>query len=461
MSGLSSKLTYKGFSVLPLLLFIPLAVLSGSDHWAYDEAMTCVNIVDITPAQLFHYEKFRYANHHLLNSLYFHFLYHSGADLMWLFRLPSLLAFFFYYFFIAQLLTQQDGYKLNHIDQLMLFLWPYSIYFAQARGYSIAMVAFLGALYFFKLYLKEAQVKNLLFFVLLSCLACISIFSFLFPFAAMMVILGLQRFKEIIRSPVRIIVLAICLPAVLYVVDKGQLVSKYDPSIIASDTLFRGGTLSSMISFMALMDFAPDNVFVIFKWLITLTLIPVLILMVTRMKMYVEITIVLVTLLLLIVAHYAMGAMYPLYRGVAYMVILLLLSFAYSNFKRNIFYTTHFLAIIVVGCTYLGYIFWFKAQKSTYDVLTYSLKDKSTILIDHYHMSAAADNYVHFDGKLDVVTLDSEDTTGFNNTAENARYIVCQPERMSVYKHKDEFEEVYPVASFFYYNKVFYKRKGH
>lgn len=459
MQGFLSKLTYKGFSVLPLLLFIPLAILSSSHHWAYDEAMTCVNVVGNDPAELFAYSKFRYANHHLLNSLYFYFLYHAGVDAMWLFRLPSLLAFFFYYLFISRLLTQQQGYKLNHIDQLMLFLWPYAIYFAQARGYGIAMVAFLGALYYFKAYLREAQLKDLLYFVLLNCLASISIFSFLFPLAAMMIILGLLRFREIIKSPVRIIVLALCIPVVLYVVDKGQLVSKYDPSIIASESLFKGGTLSSMISFMALMDFAPDKVFLVFKWLITLTLLPVLVLMVRRAKLHIEISIVLVTLLLFIAAHYAMGAMYPLYRGVAYMVALILLSFAYSNFRKNIFFTIHFLAIIVVGCTYFGYLFWFNAQKCTYDVLTYAQKDNAAILIDDYHMSAQADDYVHFDGKMDVVTLDSENEAAFNSTADTAGYIVCRPERMDSYAGKENFEKVYTVASFFYYNKVFYKRK--
>lgn len=459
MQELSQKLSYKGVSLLPLLLFIPLAILSGSDHWAYDESLTYRYITDITPGQLVAYEKFKLANHHLLNSLYYYFLHNVGAKSMFLLRLPSLIAFFFYYLFIGKLLKQQDNYQLNHIDQLMLFLWPYSIYFAQARGYGIAMVAFIGALYFYKQYLRGAEVRHLLYYVLLSCFASISLFSFLFPFAAMMIILGIQRFKEIITSPVRIIVIALCLPVVWYVVDKGQIVSEFDVNIIGSESLLKGGTLSSVISFMALMDFAPVDVFIVFKWLITLTIIPAVFILVKRGKLYIELTIILVTILLLMFAHYAMGALYPLYRGVAYLVILLLLSFAYSNFKRNIFYTVHFLAIIVVGITYFGYLFWFKSQKCTYDVLTYSLQDSSTIVIDHYHNSAEADNYMYFNGKLDIVTLDSEDTLSYNNSLDTANYLVCMPERFALYGKKDEFEKVYPVASFFYYNKVFYKRK--
>lgn len=461
MQGLSSKLSYKGVSLLPLLVFIPLAILSASDHWAYDEALSYVNVIHLSPQQLIQYDEFKLANHHILNSLYMNLLASAGIKGLFFYRLPSLLAFFVYYLFIGRLLKQQKGYQLNHIDQLLLFLWPYSIYFAQARGYGVAMVSFVGALYYFKEYLKGAELKHLLYFILLSCLSSVSIFSFIFPFAAMVIILGLKRFREIITSPARIVIIAICIPVLIYVADKGQIVSANDPSIIGKESLFRGGTISSLISFLSLMDFAPDKYFYIFKWLITLTMLPVLFLMIKRGKLSVEITIVLVTLLLLVFSHYAMGALYPVYRGVAYMILLLLLSFVYANFKRNIFFSLHFMVLIAVGCFYIGYLFYFKAQNCTYDLLTYASDKNGTILIDDSHWSAAADNHMYFNDRYDIVTLDCDDSTRFENTLDTAGYVVCRPGRLALSRSKDDFEAVWPLSSFIYYNKVFYKRKSH
>ena len=457
--NLLSKFTYKGVSLLPLFLFIPLLILSFSDHWAYDESLSYVSIIGLSPWEIITYSPFNLANNHVLNSLYYLLLQKNDVQSLFWFRLPSLIAFFFYYYLIGRLLKQKDDYQLRHIDQLMLFLWPYSIYFAQARGYGIALVGFAAGLYFYKEYLKDAKVKHLLYFVLLNCLASISLFSFIFPFAAMIIIVGLRRFREIITSPVRILVLAISLPVAWYAATMGQIASEFDPGIIGRDTLFKGGTISSLISFMSLMEFAPDHVFIACKWLITLTMLPVLFYMVKRATLHIEITIILVTLALLVFAHYTMGAMYPVYRGVAYMIFLFLLSFVYSNYKRNIFYTIHFSAIILVGIVYLGYIFHFKAQKCSNDYLVEVAADPGVIIVDDGHKTAWADNYMQYRDTLKVVSLQSFDTAGFDNTLDTAKYLVCKPERFALCKRQDEFEPQYRVSTFFYYNTVFYKRK--
>lgn len=456
----SSKLTYKGVSVLPLILIIPLILLAGSQHWAFDESWSFVSVLDLTPTQIIAYDQFNLANNHVLNSLYFYLLQRMGVNLMLLYRLPALLAFFLYFYFVSKLLKLHKGYQLRHIDQLMLYLWPYFIYFAQGRGYGPAMAAFAGALYFFKLYFNEGRRRHLLYFILLSCLSMVSIFSFLFPFAAMMIILVLRRFKDIFHSPVQILIIAISIPFVLYVADKGQIVSRCDPSIIGRDSLFRGGTISSLISYMSLMEFAPDRVFYILKALFSLTLLPVIYLVVKRKKWYIEITIVVVTLLLLVVAHYVMGAMYPVYRGVAYIIFLLLLSFAYSNFRRNLFFTIHFSAVILIGCVYMGYLFYFQSRNSAYDVVSYCLKAPGVLLVDENHMGAQADNHLYFHDALQIVTIDSEDSTVFENTLDTGKYVVCRPARLALSRSKEHFEPVFPVASIFYNNKVFYKRKS-
>lgn len=457
--SLLSKLTYKGVSILPLLLIIPLVVLAFSDHWAYDESLSYVSIIGLSSGEIISYSKFNLANNHVFNSLYYLLLERNDVQSLFWFRFPNLIAFFIYYHFIVRLLRQKEDYQLRYVDQLMLFLWPYFIYFAQARGYSIALVCFAGGLYFYKEYFKSEAKKYLLYFVLLNCLASLSLFSFVFPFGAMIIIVGIRKFRQIVSSPLSILILAISLPVAWYVADKGQIVSEFDPGIIGRDSLFKGGTISSLISFMSLMEFAPDQVFLACKWLITITMLPVLFFMVKRAKLHIEITIILVTLLLLVFAHYTMGAMYPVYRGVAYMVFLFLLSFTYSNFKRNIFYTIHFSAIILVGIVYLGYLFHFKAQKCSNDYLVEVAADPGVIIVDDGHKTAWADNHMQYRDTLDVVSLQSFDTVGFDNTLDTAKYLVCTPERFALCKHQNEFEPVYSVSTFFYYNSIFYKRK--
>lgn len=461
MQTTASRFTYKGISLLPLLLLIPLVILCFSDHWAYDEATTYVKVMDVSWMDIVNYNIYNLANNHVLNSLYFKWLQQLGADNLFFFRLPSLLAFFFYYLYIGKLLRMKADYQLHHIDQLMLFIWPYLVYFAQGRGYGIAMTAFIAGLYHYKLYLEESKPRHLLYFVLLNCLASLSIFSFLYPFAAMVIIVGIRRFMEIIKSPIRILIFVMAIPVVFYVAVKGIVVSECDPAVIGRETLFKGGSISSIISFLALMEFAPDKLFFILKALISITMVPVLFLLVKRTRWHIEITIILVSILLLVVSHYAMGALYPVYRGVAYIIMLLLLSFAYTNFKRNYFITAHFMAIILSGCIYLGYLFYFKAQKCSYDALQDVKYKTDMVLVGENHPGTSADNYMYFNGSYNVLTIDSDDSTTFERTLDTANYLICKPEQLAWSRNRDYFEEMYPVASFFYYNKIFYKRKGH
>lgn len=459
MQHSSSWLTYKGVSALPLLMAIPLLLLGLSDHWSYDEAMTYMSIQDSTPFEIIKYEKYRLANNHVLNSLYFRWLEDMGVKSLLLFRLPNFLMFFAYFLLVSRILKKQEGYQLRHIDQLALYLWPYYIYFAQARGYSLAMVAMLGALIALKSFVKEGKPQQLLYIVLLGSVSSLSIFSFIFPFAAMLIVAGLYRFSQVIKSPLHWLILALTLPIVWYIFDKGQVVSEYDPAIIGRDTLFRGGTLSSLISFISLNEFAPRNVFLVLKVLVSVTLVPVVFILVKRGKIYIELTVAFVSVLLLVVAHYAFGAMYPLYRGAAYIIILVLLAFTYSNFKKSIFNTLHFSVIIICGLVYMSYLFYFQSQKSMDNVLAVVAADPGPVLIQDVHPAPLAVNHMRYNDALDLDVCITYDTACFDRTLATAKYVICFEERVALAGREDEFELQFKVATFFYYNKYFYKRK--
>src|SRR5690606_6585054 len=368
-------------------------------------------------------------------------------------------AFFAYFWIVSALLKRQEGYQVRHVDQLMLYLWPYSFYFAQARGYGLAMVAMLGALLALKRYLDEGKPQQLLGIVLLGSLSCISIFSFIFPFAAMLIVAGVARFRQVIRSPLQWLIFALALPAAWYVFDKGQVVSKYDVSIIGGESLIRGGTLSSLISFLALNELVPDSVFLSLKVLVIISLVPALFILIRRGKIYLELTVALVSILLLVVAHYAFGAMYPLYRSAAYILILLYLAFCYSNFRKTVFYTLHSTAVIICGVVFLGYLFYFMAQKNMHDALAEVAGDPGLVLMQEFDLAPMAVKYMYYNDSLDIHPCLANDTPCFERPLDKVKYVICFEDRLKLAGVEDEFELRYKVASFLYFNKYFYKRK--
>lgn len=449
-----------GVSAWPLLLFVPLLVLGVSSHWSYDEATTYVNVLKRTPGEIIAFEQFNLANNHVLNSLYFYWLAKMDVRELFLYRLPNLLLFIPYFLIIGRLLKEQTGYQLRHVDQLMLYMWPFLVYFAQGRGYAAAMVCLAGALLFMKQYLRDGKTVQLLGFVLLSAIGSLSIFSFLFPFVAMVIVLALKRFRQIIKSPVSIGLLALLIPVLLYIFDKGQVITRNDPDIIGRDSLFRGGTLSSLISFLTLNEFAPNSVFYFFKAIFCLTLIPVAVIFLRRTTWYIELTVAIVTLLLLVVSHYVFGAQYPIYRGAAYLILLLFLGMAYSGFRKSIFFTAHFAVIIGIGLTYFGILFWYWSQKGMEDVLADASERPGTVLVHDKHPATLATALMQYGNTINVVNDCTEyDYACFDNALDTAQYVICKPGRLELAGRESDFELKYRVATFFYFNKCYYVRK--
>ncbi len=452
-------LTYNGVSYLPLILSIPFIILAFSDHWAYDEAWSYIAAIDTNPWEIITYSKFKYANNHVLNTLYFYYLQLAGVKSIFLYRLPAVLSFFIYYHFISRLLKSEEGYAVRHLDQLVLYLWPYSVYFFQGRGYGLAMASFVGALFFFKQYLKGGLVKHLLYFVLLGVLSSVSLFSFLFPFVAMVIILGISRFSSIIKSPVRILVLALYLPVMWYIYDKGSIVNEYDTNIIGSNSLLQGGTISSLISFSSIMDFVPYKVFITFKVMITGTLLTLLYIFIKRKKWYVELSVIAVTLLLFVLSYYLVGAQYPMYRGVAYLILLVYLPFVYSHFKKNKMMGAHFVAVLIIGVTYVSILFYYTAQKSTKDVLADVSKDPHAILFEDIHRAGKAVNHMFHNDTLQVINCPTDSTGKFMRTIDTVKYVLCSPQTIDTLQLTDKFELQYKVATFLAFDKAFYIRK--
>lgn len=70
-------------------------------------------------------------------------------------------------------------------------------YFTLGRGYGLAVGSFAFSVYFFLRSIDSQRVRDLYSFVFWGLLSCISIFSFLYPFLAQLLILTWYKRKEL------------------------------------------------------------------------------------------------------------------------------------------------------------------------------------------------------------------------------------------------------------------------
>lgn len=453
------KTILRHYTIIPFLVLIPLIIFAFSGKIAYDESTTYYNVLNRTPAELIAYEGYNSANHHLLNSLYYYVLQQLGIINLFIYRLPSFLLFFVYAVLLNKFLRSRKDYRLNYIDLAALYLWPYTIYFAQARGYALALVAFAVAFWYLKQYLRSSNPKHLFYIVFAGIISTLSIFSFLFPVIAVLAVVVVYRFREVMTSPARLLVLAMYIPVLYYVYQKGQIITEFDLNIIGGDSLFLGGTLSSMVSFMSLINFLPHHYFLILKLLYFATLVPALFIMVKRKEWHIEVLVILVTLLLLVLAHTLAGAMYPLFRGAAYILFLFYLALAYTNFKRHIFITIHMATICMIGVLYFCVIFWIHSHKDCGDVLTDISKSPGVLLDADMNRCSDTYNDMYHNNSINIIHCNMDDTACVLDKIDSARYVICTDKIYEAANMKESFIKMYKVTTFFDYRHTFYMRK--
>ena len=105
------------------------------------------------------------ANNHFLNSFFGHQLFKIFGDNFGLLRLPNLLSFPLYFWGTYQLTKQLKTPWLKIIGVLVLNTIPFIIeFFSSARGYGLSMGFFLCSLVFFRSYIRDVRIKDLLLF---------------------------------------------------------------------------------------------------------------------------------------------------------------------------------------------------------------------------------------------------------------------------------------------------------
>lgn len=355
-----------------LVFLIALIFFACYNDWIYDESTSYNGVINNSIWQLLTYSKFKLANSHVINSLYFSLLQHVNITDVIYYRLLSLVGFLLFFIANSRILKLL---KINSFYIIFLTIAPYFFYFTYGRGYALAIGCFAMSFYYLLKYSKDQQVKYEYLIVLFGALSSLSIFSFLYGFLSILIVFGvfkLKRLKSIHTFLLSFFVLAL----LLYIYKMGKIVNANDPSIIGINnfSFFKYGTVSSIFSDFSYRDYLVNLFFnaansiraiTCFKLFITLcVIIPMFYIRkanfrkidLTNIKTILVLLIVL-PFLIMVAAHIFANALYPLTRAVFYLHYLILLFVLVSTVgysKKIIFYAP----VIIICFTSLIYIFY-------------------------------------------------------------------------------------------------------
>lgn len=307
---------------LVLVLFI-----AFTREWEYDEAWSYMGVQSSGFADILRYTTFHFANNHLINSLYFKVLQSVGLRQVFFYRLLSIAGFLLFYLAASGILRML---KVNYYFIVFLLITPFFLHFSLGRGYSLAIGSFAMSVYYLLKYRETPKTKYEYAIVLFGALATLSIFSFLFGFLAICLLLALFKRKQPINIHT-LLLLLISVAVVLYVYRIGKIINSTDPDIVGSDSLIKSGTVSSI--FTDLSFYSGLKYFSWYKYFKIAVIASAIVLLVIGWRRNaglpgnrtILLALLLISLLLMIAAHLAAGAKYPVGRAVFYLEFLLLL----------------------------------------------------------------------------------------------------------------------------------------
>ena len=407
------------------IFFVPVFFIAYRAEWQYDEAWTYLGILHSSAKDIAEYKQFRLANNHVLNSLYFHLLQGWGIKTELMYRLVSLLSFALHYLYLYKLL-KQNGYKAGNMSYLVFFLMPYMWFFSLGRGYAPALAAFTAAWYYYRSFEISKNERALLFFVLAGCVASLSLFSFVFPFVAMLLLLVVQNLSYLLK-PRRILILLPVIPVMAYVFFMGRTVNRFDEYIVGGNSLFSNGALSSIISYLSLSDMVAAKIFLALKIAVCASLLPAAIVLVKRKVLYTEHLVMLMTIILMVLSHVLFGSKYPMFRGLMYMVLLMYLPFVYSNARANIFVSAHLVVLMAIGSYNIGMLVDRSMKHKSYDVLAYMAGRKQILFVDNVNPNIVLYNHLYFGDSIKLVQYEMEEPLvekSFYRALDTAVYVV-------------------------------------
>lgn len=328
------KFKYKGFKSKEFLVFLiflfSFSLLSIFLDWHYDESWTFRDIKENSLIDLLTYNKFKYANNHLFNSLLFRICQVLEVKQMIFYRLLSLIGFCLYYYGVLKLLKY---FELPFYNVFFFLITPFFFYFSLGRGYGLALGSFVLSFYYLISVFHEKRIKSEYLFLLFGVISSLSIFSFIYIFIASLIVYGIYKLKTGINIHLFIIGL-ISIITVFYIYFLGKIVNDFDTYTPSSNSFIKDGTLSSIISDLTYFSFFKEYSFYAYiKYgFIVLCILPFikykLIIKAGLLdkKYFLPVLLIAVSFLLMIIAHMVTTAKYPLNRAIYFIHFLIFLT---------------------------------------------------------------------------------------------------------------------------------------
>lgn len=285
----------------------------------FDEALTYLDYVTKSYIAIFTEESI--ANNHFLNTVLIKFFVDRFGVSEFVLRIPALIGAAIYLttaYYISKLLFK-NIYFLASV--LLLITSPLIMDFLPiARGYSLALGFFMVALYYF---LKEEHAEIV---ILMATLSVLSVLSFLYVYAALLLLLVVRELI-LIRFDVKSLIVKVVLPSgislsFLYLTLFGQVTAmqKGDQFYFGGTVGFWQDTIWSIINYNLY-----ENKYLsveLFQAIVILTIAILLLLIAygTREKQLMTICSLIFLLIMLINIHHLMGTRFILDRAAIFFV---------------------------------------------------------------------------------------------------------------------------------------------
>ena len=167
----------------------------------------------------------------------------------------------------------------------------------------------------------------------MGILSCLSIFSFVYIFVSILIVYSFFKIKHI-KSIHTIILFLLSICTLFYVYYLGKIVNDFDHYIPGGDSLFKNGTISSLISdFTLFVDFEEYNSQNYIKVILVLTIMTPLFFLrrffrsIEFKKDLIPLLLIILSFILMVIASKFTTAKYPLNRAIFYVHFLLIFSF--------------------------------------------------------------------------------------------------------------------------------------
>jgi len=447
-----------------LIAFIFFALYND---WIYDETTSYNGVRNNSVWELLTYSKFKLANNHIINSLYFRLLQQGGIIDVVYYRLLSLVGFLLFFIANSRILRLL---KINNLYLIFLTVAPYFFYFTYGRDYALAIGCFAMSFYYLLKYSKDQQVKYEYLIVVFGAISTLSIFSFLYGFLSILVVFGIFKIKHL-KSIHTVLLSVIVLALLLYIYKVGKIVNANDPSIIGTNTfsLFKYGTVSSIFSDFSYREYLVNLFFNSANALRIITFFKLLIMLCVIIPMFyvrkinfrkidpsniktILVLLIFLPFLFMAAANIFTGALYPLTRAVFYLhyVILLFVLVSTVTYSKKIIFYVPLIILCLTSFIYSCYAYYDLSRPNikeaivatkNYPLYVLFTNDKNLDLINNLS-GINKENITEGRGTENIIPLVQKDTS-------KIRYIICWPEyrdsclvyfkNTRIYKYRDGY----------------------